>query len=149
MQELKRTNSSNMDFQFLVNFLDQDLKIKDGDDHAFYAQYNKSDNIQHVIIYYSDNRPIGCGAIKPYETNIAEIKRMFVMPASRGQGIALKILYALEAWAKELNFQECILETGKKQIEALKLYPKAGYTIIPNYGQYQNMENSVCMKKTL
>jgi putative acetyltransferase len=72
---------------------------------------------------------------------------MFVEPASRGKGIAQQVLAELELWAKELHYTACILETGKKQPEAVALYTKSGYTIIPNYGQYLNVENSVCMKK--
>ncbi|MEO6589269.1 MAG: GNAT family N-acetyltransferase, partial [Pyrinomonadaceae bacterium] len=60
-----------------------------------------------------------------------------------------KILAELENWAKELNFSECILETGLKQPEAIRLYQKSGYETILNYGQYAGVENSVCMKKVL
>ena len=74
---------------------------------------------------------------------------MFVRPEYRGQGIGLKILKELESWASELNYPECILETGKKQPEAISLYQKAGYKIIKSYGQYLNVENSVCMAKTI
>ena len=74
---------------------------------------------------------------------------MFVHPKYRNKGIGLDILNELELWASELNYSECILETGKKQPEAIKLYTKAGYQIIENYGQYENIENSVCMKKTI
>jgi GNAT superfamily N-acetyltransferase len=58
-------------------------------------------------------------------------------------------LKELELWAAEVNYKDCILETGKKQPEAIALYKKAGYTIISNYGQYKNVENSVCMKKSI
>ena len=72
---------------------------------------------------------------------------MFVLPDSRGKGIAGKILKELENWAIELNYTACILETGRKQNDAIALYKKAGYNIIPNYGQYENIDNSVCLKK--
>ena len=74
---------------------------------------------------------------------------MFVKPEYRGRGVAMLILKELESWAKELNFSTCILETGKKQIEAISLYKKAGYMQITSYGQYKNVENSVCMKKEI
>lgn len=63
--------------------------------------------------------------------------------------IAGQILTALEEWAKELQHTSCILETGKKQPEAIRLYQKSGYNIIPNYGQYAGIDNSVCMKKEI
>jgi putative acetyltransferase len=144
-----RTDSTNVDFQNLVKLLDADLKIKDGDDHSFYAQFNKIDSLRNVIVCYNDNKPIGCGAFKEYEKSRAEIKRMYVLPEFRGNGIGLKILTELETWASEVNFNECILETGKKQPDAIRLYQKAGYKIIKNYGQYENVEYSVCMSKLI
>ena len=70
-------------------------------------------------------------------------------PEYRGLGIGLNILKELELWASELNYSECILETGKNQPEAIRLYQKAGYAIIKNYGQYENIENSICMTKAI
>lgn len=72
---------------------------------------------------------------------------MFVSPEFRGKGIAYEILKELESWATEISYSEYILETGKKMLEAIKLYERAGYSRIPNYGQYENIESSVCMKK--
>jgi putative acetyltransferase len=147
MTTIKRTTSSNNDFQKLVVKLDKDLAIRDGDEHAFYAQFNKTVNIKNVVVAYLNKDAIGCGAFKEYDTNTVEIKRMFVEPTFRGKGIAQQILTELELWAKENNYNACILETGKKQPEAITLYTKAGYCIIANYGQYEGVENSVCMCK--
>ncbi len=149
MINLVRTNSDNLHFRDLVALLDRDLQIRDGAEHSFYAQFNKIDKIRHVVVAYEDGEAVGCGAIKEYENGVAEIKRMFVKPENRGRGIAGKILTELETWAKELNFSECILETGVKQPEAIRLYQKSGYEKIPSYGQYLNVENSVCMKKSI
>ncbi len=144
-----RTTSENPDFQMLVALLDADLKIRDGEEHAFYAQFNKIVNLNNVIVCYVDDKPIGCGAFRKYDEQNAEIKRMFIQPVYRGHGIGLNILKELELWAKELNYTACVLETGKKQPEAISLYKKAGYTIIKSYGQYKNVENSVCMMKSI
>ena len=149
MTAFKRTDSDNTDFQTLVALLDEDLAIRDGAEHAFYHQFNKIVNIRNAIVCYVDNKPIGCGAFKQYDENKVEVKRMYVLPEYRGQGIGIAILKELEVWAAELNFSACILETGKKQPEAIRLYQKAGYAIIKNYGQYENVENSVCMMKTI
>jgi GNAT superfamily N-acetyltransferase len=78
-----------------------------------------------------------------------EIKRMYTLPECRGKGIATKVLIELEKWANELSYEKCILETGKKQPEAIALYKKNGYKLIPNYGQYAEMENSVCFEKEI
>ncbi len=145
--KLLRVDSDNEDFRALVRLLDADLAIRDGAEHAFYAQFNKIDKIRHVIVAYENEIAVGCGAFKDYENKTAEIKRMYVREENRGRGIAGKILAELEIWAKELNFSECILETGIKQPEAIRLYEKSGYEKIPSYGQYLNVENSVCMRK--
>lgn len=146
---LVRVDSDQADFRNLVALLDKDLAVRDGDEHAFYAQFNKVDAIKEVVVAYLNNNPVGCGAIKPFSTTQAEVKRMFVDPASRKQGIASQILNELENWAAEIGFTSCVLETGKKQPEAIALYQKAGYQIIPNYGQYIGVDNSVCLLKQL
>ena len=147
MISIVRTSSTDPDFHELVAMLDAELRVRDGDEHEFYAPYNTLDAIKHAVVAYDCGRPVGCGAIKPHEGETVEIKRMFVRLNSRGQGIATLILSELEAWAAELGHTRFILETGKKQPEAIAMYEKSGYTPIPNYGQYQSVENSVCFEK--
>lgn len=149
MIRLKRTDSQNSDFIKLVRELDADLAVRDGDDHAFYAQYNKIDLIKHVVVAYRDEMPVGCGAIKEYAEGIMEVKRMYTAPDLRGKGIASVVLSELEKWASELGYPKCILETGIKQPEAITLYKKNNYRFIPNYGQYEHVETSVCFEKIL
>jgi putative acetyltransferase len=149
MINIIKTDSTNPDFRELVVRLDQYLKIIDGEEHAFYNQFNSVQKLQHVIVAYKNNMPAGCGAIKKFSEDTAEVKRMYVKEEYRGQGIAKQILSELETWAAALNFSYCVLETGKKQPEAIRLYQKSGYIAIPNYGQYVNVENSVCMKKEI
>lgn len=149
MLTIKRYTSENEDFTLLVAALDAYLRIVDGDEHAFYAQYNKTDKLKNIVVCYDENKAVACGAFREYASNTVEIKRMFVLPEFRGKGIAAALLKELENWAAELNYTETILETGKKQVEAIRLYQKQGYTVFPNYGQYENVENSVCMKKVL
>lgn len=144
-----RTNFENPDFIQLVHLLDADLAKRDGKDHSFYAQFNKIAMIKHVVIAYEKGQPVGCGAIKEYEPEIMEVKRMYTLPPSRGKGTASRILAELEKWALEMNYQKCVLETGKKQPEAIRLYEKNGYAHIPNYGQYVGVDNSVCFEKVL
>ena len=146
MIEILRTDSSNSDFKQLVSLLDEELRIRDGADNTFYAQFNKIDLIKNAIIAYQDNIPIACGAFKFYMDKTVEIKRMFVLNDYRGKGIAREVLHGLERWAAELGFDTAVLETGKRQPEAIRLYEKEGYARIPNYGQYKNIDNSVCMK---
>ncbi len=131
-----RTNSQDEQFVALVRLLDADLRIRDGAEHDFYAAYNKIDSIAHVVVAYFEDIAVGCGAIKKFDDVTIEIKRMYVRPEQRGKGIAGEVLRELESWAVELGFNEAVLETGKKQPEAIRLYEKSGYKHIPNYGQY-------------
>ncbi len=149
MYSIKRTSSDNLDFQNLVFELDKDLAIKNGEKNDFFAQYNKIDLIKNVIVAYDADQPVGCGAMKEYEEGIMEIKRMFVPIEKRGKGIAGKILTELQVWAKELGYKKCVLETGDKMIEAISLYKKNNFCIIKNYGQYAEVENSVCFEKVI
>lgn len=149
MIRLFRTDSGNKDFIRLVKELDADLAVRDGEEHSFYSQFNKVDMIRHVVVAYQNNIAISCGAIKEYDPKTMEVKRMFTIPENRGKGFAGLILLELENWAREINFEKCILETGKRQAEAIGLYQKSGYDIIPNYGQYAGIENSICFMKKL
>ena len=149
MITLTRTDSDNHDFMALVKLLDAELAELDGDEHVFYAQLNKTDKIKHVIVAYENDRPISCGAIREYTPTITEVKRMYTEPESRSKGIATKILNELEKWASELSYQKCILETGWRQPDAIRLYEKNGYKRISNYGKYAGIENSVCFEKDI
>lgn len=149
MIQFIRTDSTNADFIQLVALLDADLRIRDGEEHAFYAQFNKIDTIKQVIVAYENRIAVGCGAFKPFAHNSVEVKRMFVMPEYRGKQIATSLLDHLEKWAGELNYQTCVLETGTRQPEAIALYTKCGYKRIDNYGQYAGVANSVCFSKQL
>lgn len=147
--QILRTTSENIDFQNLVKKLDIYLAEIDGEDHAFYDQFNKIDMLRNCIVVFENDKAIACGAIKPIDGSTMEVKRMFTLPEYRGKGLAVSVLKELEIWAKELGYEKTVLETGKKQIEAVALYKKCNYSIIPNYGQYAGIENSICFEKIL
>lgn len=149
MHQIVRTTSAHPDFITLVQQLDAYLAKMDGDEHAFYAQFNKIAALNNVVLVMKDAKPVGCGAIKPIDANSMEVKRMFTLPEYRGQGIAGQVLTTLENWALELGYKRCVLETGLRQVEAVGFYQKMGYAKIPNYGQYIGVENSVCFEKLL
>lgn len=149
MTHIIRTNSTNQDFITLVQYLDQELAIIDGNEHAFYAQFNKIDKIKHSLVAYQDGQPVACGAIKAYDHETMEVKRMYTAASARGKGVASKLLLELEKWAAELGYQKCILETGIRQPDAIALYEKNEYQIISNYGQYTGITNSVCFEKNI
>ncbi len=149
MIRLLRTDSEDKDFIELVRALDVDLAERDGADHAFYSQFNKITKIKFAVVAYENEIPVGCGAIKEYDADSMEVKRMYVTPGNRGKGIATQVLIALENWAVEMSYKKTVLETGKRQPEAIHLYTSNGYRQIPNYGQYANVENSLCFEKNI
>ncbi|RYY52413.1 MAG: GNAT family N-acetyltransferase [Chitinophagaceae bacterium] len=146
---IKRTDSDDPDFLSLVAELDAELAVRDGDDHVFYAQLNKTANLPTCVVIYKNNLPVGSGAFRALDDSSVEIKRMYVRPEARGSGLASAILQELETWAGDLGFSLLRLETGKRQPEAIALYKKSGFHIIPNFGNYWNVENSVCFEKQL
>ncbi len=149
MFKLIRTNSKNKDFIELVRQLDAYLTITDGDEHDFYHQFNGIDHLNYCVLAYNGETAIGCGAIKLYQPEVMEIKRMYTSPDHRNHKIASRLLKELEKWAGELGANKCILETGLRQVEAVQFYRKNDYKEIPNYGQYAGIENSLCFEKKL
>ncbi len=149
MIHLVRTDAQHFDFKKLVSKLDADLGARDGEEHAFYHQFNAIDTIKYAVVAFLDEKAVGCGAIKKFDHKTTEVKRMYVAPEARSKGIATKILRELETWTADLGYTHCILETGKRQPEAISLYQKSGYQLIPNYGQYKGVENSICFKKNI
>jgi GNAT superfamily N-acetyltransferase len=106
-------------------------------------------NARVIVAVNEEHGPVGCGCFRPLEPEIAEIKRMYVQPAFRGQRIATTILFQLEQWARQDGFAKMKLETGARQPEAQALYRKAGYTEIPSYPPYSDAMESLCLAKDL
>lgn len=142
-------SNTHEDFCALTRALDAELHTRYGNVQAQYDKHNVIDPIETALIGYEDDRPIACGCFKKIDAQTVEMKRMFVVSSYRRRGFSSQILRELEAWARELGYTEARLETGKGQPEAIALYQKMGYAVIPNYGPYVGMENSVCMRKAL
>lgn len=149
MITLLHTDPRHADFIALVRLLDEALAVIDGGDTAFYSQFNKTDSLQHAVVAYENGLPVGCGAIKFFDTGTVEVKRMYVLPEHRRKGIAALLLDALEQRAGETGYTRCVLETGKRMPSAIALYERAGYMRMDNYGQYVGVENSICFQKKL
>lgn len=147
--KLIRTTSENADFRRLINALDEDLYQRNGEAQLQYRQYNQVDSINHVIVVYLEGKPVGCGCFKRFDDHTVEMKRMFVKTEMRGRQLAARMLQELELWAIEEGFTNSVLETGRRQVEAQRLYFIAGYFRTENYGQYVGMEDSICYRKKL
>ena len=146
---LHRSDATDPDFRFLVQQLDADLDDRYGAQQDFYGQFNALDSIKYVVVAYGVGAPIACGAIKAFDAEAMEVKRMFVQKQSRGRGLATQILKELEDWARSLGYVACILQLAGNQAEALALYRKNGYQQTANFGQYIGDEDSICMRKQL
>jgi putative acetyltransferase len=149
MPEIIRTNSDNPHFRQLVVLLDGDLTLRYGELQKHYAQFNHIRFLETVVVAFENDIPAGCGCFRSFAPDTVEIKRMYVRPEFRGRGISRLILAELEKWAGELGYSKSVLETGNRQAEAIHLYHHFGYTDIPNYGNYEGNENSICMSKKL
>lgn len=131
MLNILRTNFQNIDFIRLVHQLDLFLIITDGQEYDFYMQFNKIEKINNVLVLYENNEPIAWGSIKQMEGKVWEIKQMYTIEQARGKGVASRLLFELESWARELGVEKLVLETGKRQVEVIGLYKK----IILIYGK--------------
>jgi GNAT superfamily N-acetyltransferase len=89
-----------------------------------------------VLARDDDGSPLGCGALRALDGGVAEVKRMYVVPAARGRGVSKAVLAALEAAASRCGWMTLRLETGPLQPEAVGLYTAAGYRPIPAFGAY-------------
>jgi putative acetyltransferase len=101
------------------------------------------------VVAYAGGEPVGCGAVRRLAADVAEIKRMYVVPAWRGRRVGAVILTALAAEARALGVSRLVLETGERQPEAIALYRRAGFTVIPRFGEYVDSALSLCMEKSL
>ncbi len=100
------------------------------------------------LVAYAGGAAAGCGGWRAHGSE-AEIKRMYVMPAARGRGLARRLLAELERTARAAGHHRVILETGRQQPEAVALYRSAGYADIPAYGYYACSPHSMHFGKVL
>ena len=97
----------------------------------------------------TDGHPAGCGVLRRLSDTSAEVKRMYVEPASRGSGVATALLRALEAAARNRGWTTLRLETGLAQPDAIRFYEREGYREIPLFGPYVGAALSVCYERLL
>jgi len=149
--KFKYTDGNDADFVSLCHELDVYLdELAGGEENrSQYLIYNLINDIHDVIIAYDNDIPAGCVSFKKYDNEQAEVKRVFVRKEYRGKGISIKMMELLEKSAKEKGYLYFILESGEPLAEAMGLYYNIGFRVIPNYGQYKDMPESICMEKKL
>ena len=101
------------------------------------------------VVARLDGVPVGCGGFRRFDDGVAEIKRMYVVPAARRRGVAAAVLADLEARAGALGYRSIRLETGTNQPEAMALYQRAGYRAMVPYGHCRESPMSRCFEKDL
>jgi len=149
MVEIIRVDSSHDIFRELTAELDADLNARYGEKQKELTQFNKIDKVDSVVIVIVNGKPAGCGCFREFNDSWVEIKRMYVRQEFRGTGISVRILNELENWARNEEYENAVLETGTKQLEAIRFYTKCGYVQVDNYGPYIGMLGCICMSKML
>ena len=149
MIKISHTTSKDNSFLTLIKLLDAELWQRYPEIQNQYEEHARIDFIKTVIVAYKENIPVACGCFVAHDSSLVEIKRMFVHPAYRGHGLSKMVLNALEQWAKEMGYNTSILETGKKQPEAISLYKKLGYQLTENFGPYKDLKESLCFIKRI
>lgn len=142
-----KTTSENPDFISLIKTFDTFLWERYPELKKEYWGNNLIEFNANVFLIYLDEKPVASGCFKKYNSDTVELKRMFVSPEARGLGLAQLIIKELETEAKNQGFVTMILETLYKQVEAISLYQKTGFSIVDNYEPYVGLSNSICMSK--
>ncbi|MDQ6801951.1 MAG: GNAT family N-acetyltransferase [Acidobacteriota bacterium] len=153
MLDVRREEISSSTATALIAALNAELKSQYPEEGATHFRLEPSEVAEgagEFMVAYRDGVPVACGAVRLLDANSAELKRMYVTPAARGQGVGRAILGALEAEARRIGARRLLLETGIRQTAAVRLYERSGFYHIEPYGEYrQSPKTSVCMAKEL
>ena len=150
--EIRREDLSSSAAQLLIQSLNAELEARYPEEGANFFRLEAEEVTAGrgaFFVAYLAAQPIGCGAVRLIESQLVEIKRMYVDPSVRGRGVGRQNLDALEADARRLDARRIVLETGPRQPDAIALYQHAGFSEIPLYGEYIGSKFSVCMAKNL
>ncbi|UQZ36377.1 GNAT family N-acetyltransferase [Paenibacillus sp. PK3_47] len=142
----------NRDLRALIEDLDEDLKARYPHETIYVVDFSDPKVKEMTfVVAYQGGRPVGCGGLRPLDpqSSVMELKRFYVDPGCRKQGIANRMLLDLEARAQAAGCREIRLETGIKQPEAIALYVKHGYRPIDLFGPYIGDPDSLCYGKVL
>lgn len=147
--ELRFVTAGSQDFRALAAMLDAYYFELVGDIQLRYAEPNRPENMNALVVVYDDEKPIACGAWKAVDEKTAELKRIFVLPACRRQGVATRMMQQLESHAAYHGYRQIILETATTTADSQQLYLSQGYRRIDYYGSPAGAENCMCFIKEL
>lgn len=145
---IKIVNPNNEKVLAITEELSENLYLRFGSDGKNSFQDWENENSKFVFVVAEINSEIvGCGAIRPIDQNIGEVKRMYAKYP--GKKIGQTILGFLENEAVNLGYTNLVLETRVKNESAVQFYQKQGYKVIPNYGKYIDRPEAICLEKSL
>lgn len=145
---IKIVNPNNEKVLAITEELSENLYLRFGSDGKNSFQDWENENSKFVFVMAEINSEIvGCGAIRPIDQNIGEVKRMYAKYP--GKKIGQTILGFLENEAVNLGYTNLVLETRVKNESAVHFYQKQGYKVIPNYGKYIDRPEAICLEKSL
>jgi GNAT superfamily N-acetyltransferase len=134
--QLERAEWDDPDVQRLATDQQAEIRARYGGKEEPGRKPSAADVSVVVLARDDDGAPLGCGALRELGDGVAEVKRMYVVPAARGRGVSNAVLAALEDAARERGWTTLRLETGPLQPEAVGLYTGAGYRPIGAFGAY-------------
>lgn len=149
MMKIRQVDYSNKELQQLVQQLDAFFEEQWGQEISQkYQSLHQLSKMAYTCVGY-EMKAMACGCFKIMDHQTVEIKRMYVLPQYRRQGLATQILYHLEEIAYQKGYRFSVLETGKEMLDNIMFYEKCGYHIIDNYGDFINDDVCICMMKDL
>lgn len=144
---LRRVGPTDRDLHQLIKHLDEELLTRYPSEGIYGLDFDSPEVEQMTfIVAYLSEKPVGCGALRPLEDGYCELKRFYVDPSQRRQGIASAMLRMLLQQARDEDYDYMRLETGPRQPEAIALYERAGFYHIGLYGPYNCEDYSTCME---
>lgn len=129
----------------LIDELSEELKGITGNDGR--ASFSKEGICAFAIARDVEGEALGCGALRKFSKDVAEIKRMYVR--KKHAGVGSKVLCFLEKEAKRLNYSKIVIETRVVNINAVNFYRKNGYKVTENYGIYVGRSEAICFEKMI
>lgn len=149
--EIREAGCDNADFILLCGELDDFLNHAIGGEEKRekYKQFNHVETMDSVAVVYDHAKPVGCGALRKYSGEEAEVKRVFVREEYRGKNIGGMLLENLITQAEKMGFGKLLLETGAFLEASVRLYQRYGFERIENYGAYRDMPESLCMGRDI
>ncbi len=147
--EIRFVTADSADFRMLAALLDAYYFTLVGDIQLQYAEPNRPENMNRLLVAYEGETPIACGAWKAVDGEIAEIKRIYVKEAYRRRGVAGAVIRALEESVAQSGRHQLILETAVDTTGSQALYLSLGYQLRDYYGSPAGADNCMCFHKEI